>query len=44
MIKDKLKSILSAFSYRQKIFLLVTGGLIVGLGGLFMYLLRMGQS
>ena len=43
MIKDKLKSILSAFSYRQKVFLLVTGGLIVGLGGLFMYLLR-GQS
>ena len=41
MIKDKLKSILSAFSYRQKVFLLVTGGLVVGLGGLFMYLLRM---
>ena len=41
MIKDKLKSILSAFSYRQKVFLLVVGGVVVGLGGLFMYLLRM---
>ena len=36
MIKDKLKSILSAFSYRQKVFLLVVGGVVVGLGGLFM--------
>lgn len=28
------------FSYRQKVGLLVFGGVIVGLGGLFMYLLR----
>ena len=41
MIKEKLKAILSLFSYRQKVFLLIAGGLVVGLGGLFMYLLRM---
>ncbi len=28
------------FSYRQKVGLLVFAGVIVGLGGLFMYLLR----
>lgn len=39
----KLKEILSIkdwFSYRQKVGLLVLAGVIVGLGGLFMYLLR----
>ena len=41
MIKEKLKAILSLFSYRQKVFLLIAGGVVVGLGGLFMYLLRM---
>ena len=29
------------FSYRQKVVLLVTGGIVVGLIGLFMYMLRM---
>ena len=41
MIKEKLNAILAALTYRQKMFLLVMGGLVVGLGGLFMYLLRM---
>ena len=39
----KLKDLLTfkdLFSYRQKIGLLVIGGVLVGLGGLFMYLLR----
>ena len=29
------------FSYRQKVALLVTGGIVMGLVGLFMYMLRM---
>ena len=37
----KLTSWTSIFSYRQKIWLLVLGGVIVGLGLLFLYLLRM---
>lgn len=37
----KLTSWISIFSYRQKIWLLVLGGVIVGLGLLFLYLLRM---
>ena len=39
----KLKELLTFtdwFSYRQKVGLLVVCGVIVGLGGLFMYLLR----
>jgi cytochrome c nitrite reductase small subunit len=36
-ILDKL---LGMFSYRQKVGLLIAAGIIVGLGGLFMYLLR----
>ena len=36
-ILDKL---LGMFSYRQKVGLLIAAGVIVGLGGLFMYLLR----
>ena len=36
----KLLSFRDWFSYRQKIGLLVVAGIIVGLGGLFMYLLR----
>lgn len=40
MIKDTIQSIKNAFSYKQKVFLLVAGGVIVGLGALFMYLLR----
>ena len=40
MLTEKIKDILQRFSYRQKIYLLVCSGLFVGLGGLFMYLLR----
>ena len=40
MINDTIQSIKNAFSYKQKVFLLVAGGVIVGLGALFMYLLR----
>ena len=36
-ILDKL---LGMFSYREKVGLLIAAGVIVGLGGLFMYLLR----
>ena len=38
---QKLKSMLPSFSYRQKVVLIVLSGIIFGLGGLFMYLLRM---
>ena len=41
MNRRKLTSWTSIFSYRQKIWLLVLGGVIVGLGLLFLYLLRM---
>lgn len=37
----RLKSCLPVLSYRQKVALLILSGVIVGLGGLFMYLLRM---
>lgn len=37
----KLTSWTNIFSYRQKVWLLVLGGVIVGLGLLFLYLLRM---
>ena len=40
MINDTIQTIKNAFSYKQKVFLLVAGGVIVGLGALFMYLLR----
>ncbi len=39
-IVDRLKSLKDRFSYKQKIGLLVCAGILVGLGGLFMYLLR----
>lgn len=38
---QKLKSMLPSLSYGQKVTLIVLSGIIVGLGGLFMYLLRM---
>lgn len=38
---QKLKSMLPSLSYGQKVALIVLSGIIVGLGGLFMYLLRM---
>lgn len=38
---QKLKSMLLSLSYRQKVTLIILSGIIVGLGGLFMYLLRM---
>lgn len=41
LLKEKWYSFVALFSYRQKIFLTVACGLIVGLIGLFMYLLRM---
>lgn len=37
----KLTSWTNIFSYRQKVWLLVLGGVIVGLDLLFLYLLRM---
>ncbi len=37
---QKLKSMLPSLSYGQKVTLIVLSGIIVGLGGLFMYLLR----
>ena len=37
----KLTSWTNVFSYRQKVALLILGGVIVGLGLLFLYLLRM---
>lgn len=37
----KLTAWKDVFSYRQKVFLLVAGGVIVGLTFLFLYLLRM---
>ncbi len=37
---QKLKSKLPTLGYRQKVALIVLSGVIVGLGGLFMYLLR----
>ena len=40
MFKDYLKKITGLFSYRQKMALLVLSGVLVGLGGLFVYLLR----
>ena len=40
MLKEKLKTLKELFSYKQKIGLIVLAGVIVGLGGLFMYLLR----
>ena len=40
MIKNSLKSIKDAFSYRQKVLLLLIAGVLVGLGALFVYLLR----
>ena len=40
MIIEKIKTLKEALSYRQKVFLLVVGGVIFGLAGLFMYLLR----
>ena len=38
---QKLKSMLLSLSYRQKVTLIILSGIIVGLVGLFMYLLRM---
>ena len=38
---SKIKEFLQRFTYGQKVFLLAAGGVIVGLGGLFLYLLRM---
>ena len=35
-----IDQIIDRFSYKQKVGLLILGGVIVGLGGLFMYLLR----
>ncbi|MBO4826165.1 MAG: cytochrome c nitrite reductase small subunit [Prevotella sp.] len=40
MLSEKLKAITSAFSYKQKVAVVVILGVIVGLGALFMYLLR----
>ncbi|MBQ7421396.1 MAG: cytochrome c nitrite reductase small subunit [Prevotella sp.] len=40
-LKIKLKDLKDAFSYKQKVSLLLLAGIIVGLGGLFAYLLRM---
>lgn len=37
---QKLKSSLPSLGYRQKVILIILSGVIVGLGGLFMYLLR----
>lgn len=39
-IKEKVQRITGLFSYRQKVSLIILTGVIVGLGGLFMYLLR----
>lgn len=41
MLKERWKSFINAFSYRQKAMLLCICGVIVGLVGLFLYLLRM---
>ena len=35
-----INQIIDRFSYKQKVGLLILGGVLVGLGGLFMYLLR----
>lgn len=40
MIKNSLKAIKDAFSYRQRVLLLLIAGVLVGLGALFVYLLR----
>ncbi len=40
MIKNSLNAIKDAFSYRQKVLLLIIAGVLVGLGALFVYLLR----
>ena len=40
MIKERLKTVNKSLSYGQKVFLLTIAGVIVGLGGLFVYLLR----
>ena len=39
-ITNRLKTLKDRFSYKQKIGLIVCAGILVGLGGLFMYLLR----
>ncbi|MBM6993143.1 MAG: cytochrome c nitrite reductase small subunit [Prevotella sp.] len=41
MLKEKWKSFVNALSYKQKVSLICLCGIIVGLGGLFFYLLRM---
>jgi cytochrome c nitrite reductase small subunit len=41
MLKEKWKSFKDALSYTQKVSLICLCGVIVGLGGLFFYLLRM---
>src|SRR3712207_3437130 len=41
MLKKRWKSFINAFSYRQRVALLCICGVIVGLVGLFLYLLRM---
>jgi cytochrome c nitrite reductase small subunit len=40
MFKERLTAFCDAFSYRQKVAIWVFLGVVVGLGGLFMYLLR----
>ena len=40
MIKNSLNAIKDAFSYRQKVLMLIIAGVLVGLGALFVYLLR----
>lgn len=40
-MKSKWRTFVSALSYRQKVVFVALIGIIVGLGGLFMYLLRM---
>ena len=39
-MSDKIKNILQRFTTGQKVFMIVCAGVIVGLGALFMYLLR----
>lgn len=40
MLRDKLKALKDKFSFRQKVVILVCAGVFVGLGALFLYLLR----
>lgn len=40
MLRDKFKALKDKFSFRQKVVILVCAGVFVGLGALFLYLLR----